>query len=189
MDTNRHRRIRAAAIEAEHKNHDRDVQRVLEAARRHVRASGGVRYTDPVETPRSSLVFKTHDPNEQRSQQVHCEPAVAAASHLAAEGDDRWAGWERWLRSHLDSEREVTEAAIRVAITNAVRDVVDGTLAAFDALDENVLKINRELRGEIHDLKIEVARLTSVLTVMREERANAPLDLPKLPLRTAREVN
>jgi hypothetical protein len=166
MNTNRQRRVRDAAIAAEHKNHGDNVRRVLEQARRNVRggAPGGVRYSEPVETP--ALVYKTHEPSaradDRRSRQMRSEPTITA-SHSAAEGDDRWAGWERWLRAHLDNERVYTEAAI----ADAVRQLVDGTICGIDALDEKVLNVNRDLREEIRDLKHEVARLTSLLAEMR----------------------
>jgi hypothetical protein len=56
-----------------------------------------------------------------------------------------------------------------------------------DAVDDKVVDVSRDLREQIRDLKVEVARLTSLLTELRT--AQAPVDLPRLPLRSAREVN
>jgi hypothetical protein len=136
-----------------------------------------------VETPRPALIFKTHDPsaqpNDRRSRQMYSEPP--AASHSAAAGDDRWAGWERWLRAHLDGERVLTDASIGAI----VRDITDGTLAVADALEDKVLN----LRTEVRELKAEVARLTTIVSDLRLAQASTPVDLPRLPLRSAREVN
>jgi predicted RNase H-like nuclease (RuvC/YqgF family) len=85
----------------------------------------------------------------------------------------------------LDNERGYTEAAI----TDAIRQMVDNTIAGLEALDEKIRKSNRDLREEIRDLKREVACLTSLLAELRKEQASTPLDLPRLPLRTAREIN
>jgi hypothetical protein len=51
-------------------------------------------------------------------------------------------GWEQWLRSHLDSEREITDDAI----TEMTRELVHGTLAGIDARDDKVVGVNRDLR-------------------------------------------
>jgi hypothetical protein len=56
-----------------------------------------------------------------------------------------------------------------------------------DSLDQKILESNRELREQIHELKVEVARLVSVAEELC--KAQAPLDLPRLPLRSAREVD
>jgi hypothetical protein len=186
MNANRHRRLREAAIKDEREHRADHVRRVLEEARRNVRgAPGGVCYTEPVETPQPSLVYKIHEPAPD--EPVHSEPA-AAASHSPGQAG-QWDGWEKWLRSHLDNEREVTEAMIKAAITDAARGLVDGTISGFDALDDKVLEINRALREEIRELKHEVVRLTSVADELRKAQTSEPLDLPRLPLRSAREVN
>lgn len=65
--------------------------------------------------------------------------------------------------------------------------MVDNTIAGLEAIDEKIRKSNGDLREELRDLRHEVARLTSLLTELRS--ANAPVDLPRLPLRSVREVN
>jgi hypothetical protein len=56
----------------------------------------------------------THDaePEQRRSRRTRSKPMPAAAAGHSGE-EDQWAGWEAWLRSHLDNEREHTEARIR----------------------------------------------------------------------------
>jgi hypothetical protein len=104
---------------------------------------------------------------------------AAAAGHSGEE--DQWAGWEAWLRSHLDNEREHTEARI----LDAVRQVVDGTVKGLEGVGDEVAASNRELREQLRDLKLEVARLSSLAAELRTD----PVDLPARSLRSLREVN
>jgi hypothetical protein len=87
----------------------------------------------------------------------------------------------------LDAERSEIIAEVQAALTDSTRGVVDGTLDLADSLDQKILESNRELREQIHELKIEVARLVAVADELR--KGQAPLDLPRLPLRPSREVN
>jgi hypothetical protein len=179
--------VRDAAIETERENRDDRVRCVLEQGWRNVRGSApsGIRYSEPVETPSPSLIYKTHDlssrPEDRHSQQqqMHSEP-TGTASHSEAQAD-QWAGWERWMRAHLDNERVQTEASLGAV----VRDLTDGTLAVADALEDKVL----DLQAEVRELKAEVARLTTIVSDLRLAQASTPVDLPRLPLRSAREMN
>jgi hypothetical protein len=64
--------------------------------------------------------------------------------------------------------------------------MVDNTIAGFEALDEKIRKSNRDLREEIRDLRHEVPG-APLLAELRTAQANASVDLPRLPLRSARE--
>jgi hypothetical protein len=115
---------------------------------------------------------------ERAPRQSYFEPVVTALPEIEV---GPWAGWERWMRAHLDNERVQTEASIGAV----VRDITDGTLAIADALEDKVL----DLQAEVRELKAEVTRLTTIVSELRLAQANEPIDLPKLPLRSMREVN
>jgi hypothetical protein len=71
--------------------------------------------------------------------------AVEDATAKPAQPDADWSGWERWMRGHLDNERE------------ALLDIVaDGMVAMFDqeraAIERKLAELrtdNAELRGMI----------------------------------------
>ena len=63
MDSDRYRRVREAAMERERENRADRVQRILAEARRHIAnkdgaAPSGIKYSQPIETPSPSLIFK-----------------------------------------------------------------------------------------------------------------------------------
>jgi hypothetical protein len=187
MDTSRHRRARAAAIEMERESREVRVRRIMDEAQRNVSRlasaapAGGIRYSDPVETDR--LVFKAHDPEpEQRGlRRRRSEPAPSPPN---AEGIPDWQiPWEQWLRAHLENERERTDATI----FNAVRQVIDATVEAVETLAEGRADSLKSTRDEIASLRLEVAKFASLVEEVRSN--TGPVDLPRVPLRSLREVN
>jgi cell division septum initiation protein DivIVA len=192
------------ATRAEYVSQSRENCRaaILAEARRHVRehkatAAAEIRRT---EQSNAHLVFKTHVPRDdesgsddqpvrrrrRRERALH-RPHLEPPPRPAIDENDPWAGWEKWLRARLDAERSEIIAEVQAALTDSTRGVVDGTLDLADSLDQKILESNRELREQIHELKIEVARLVAVADELR--KGQAPLDLPRLPLRPSREVN
>jgi hypothetical protein len=80
------------------------------------------------------------------------------------------------------NEREHWQAVLAQVIAHQ-RDVLAGSLAEFSKADRQEMQ---RLRSELHDTKVEVAKLTSLLATIREERARergAVVDLPALPTR------
>jgi hypothetical protein len=59
------------------------------------------------------------------------------------------------------------------------------TIAGLQKIGDGVRDSNRELRDQLRDLKLEVARLGSVA----EELRSAPVDIGARSLRVVREVN
>jgi hypothetical protein len=192
MDANRLKRARDAAIAAQHKNREDYVRDSLAECRRTVAriasasggmrsapADGSLRYSEPVETP-PSTIYKAHDPDPEhrRSRRRRSEPAPAAAASPANEdGVPEWqVPWERWMRAHLDNERARTDAAIC--------DVVKATVEALEMLAESRDDSLKKTRDELASLRLEVAKFASLVD---ELRTNAgPVDLPA---RSLREVN
>lgn len=72
------------------------------------------------------------------------EPTPARQPKLDTRQHDDWRGWETWLRSHLDNERQ-HQRALLTEVTAEIFERIDNTAA--------------ELRGEIKSLHAEVERV------------------------------
>jgi hypothetical protein len=141
-----------------------------------------IRYSQPTRAePSAQLVYKTHTPREVRQprpRRTERAPAAAGAA-LPAYAVPEWQiPWEHWLRSHLDNER----AQSREEVENIVQVITEATVAFADAVEKTLAKLRNELAAG----KEEIAKLAAQV---EESRGTDPLDLPKLPLRSAREVN
>jgi hypothetical protein len=77
------------------------------------------------------------------------EPIETAAPAPAVGETDPWAGWQRWLQSHLDIERDLTV------------EVVGETLAAVRR------EIAEAIEKSIAPLAREISELTGAMNVMR----------------------
>jgi hypothetical protein len=88
------------------------------------------------ETDEAGLVYKDYQGN------------ASQAAATAADEQTDWSGWERWLRAHLDNEREALFDIIGDAMNKMAeqeRDAVERQLAELRS--ENV-----ELKGLLGDL-------------------------------------
>jgi hypothetical protein len=83
--------------------------------------------------------------------------------------------------STLDANHPFT-LDLSCPINNADRD---GVIAGLENVGEGVAESNRELREQLRDLRLEVARLGSVAAELQSN----PVDLPVRSLRSLREVN
>jgi hypothetical protein len=97
-------------------------------------ASKPIRRPPVSENGNVGLVYKDYD-----------NSALQAAA-TATDGETDWSGWERWMRGHLDNERE------------AILDIVAEGMTAF--VDQELVAVNRqlaELRSENLELKSMLA--------------------------------
>jgi hypothetical protein len=85
------------------------------------------------ETDDAGLVYKDYQGN------------ASQAAATAADEQTDWSGWERWMRAHLDNERE------------AILDIVAEGMTAF--VDQELVAVNRQLAG----LQAENLELKSML--------------------------
>jgi hypothetical protein len=142
-------------------------------------------YVDPTPSSVSRLAQFSLTKKYRRPRRTRSEPEPAAAASTGSEEADPWAEWERWIRAHLDREREVTDAAI----LDAVKEIVGVTSKFADAVDDALVRTCEK----IHGLEIQVAKMESANTELRAalsaERSGV-VDLPRMPpLRSLREVN
>jgi hypothetical protein len=127
-------------------------------------------------------MLKTHVPREERQprqRRTERAPAAAAATPgRAYYAVPEWQiPWEIWLRGHLDNERE----QVREEVRDIEALIMEATADFANAVELTLAR----LRDQLDSAREEIAKLATLV----QESRGAPLDLPKLPLRSAREVN
>src|SRR5262249_54195694 len=78
-------------------------------------------------------------------------------------GEVDWSGWEKWLRSHLDIERENLIEALGGALSDTSNDLLD--------------QIEPQLR-KISALELKLAELTGAVDVLRGKAPPPPAKFP-----------
>jgi hypothetical protein len=140
-----------------------DEQRRIIAEARRTLAAAPEPYTPP-------LHYKTHEPPPQPEPERDAEPKLDTATPV--DMADYWREWEDWLAARLTVERKVIARFVAEAIAKCVGDERD------------------KLRAEIHEQRIEQAKLSSALSelhnLLASERAKI-VDLP--PLLSRRDFN
>jgi hypothetical protein len=90
------------------------------------------------------------------------------------------------LRGHIERRLSALEAD-HVELSDAVAGIGKGCAEAIDTLVDQRIELSREQREEIRELKIEVAKLSSLVSELREktapfrfarEKEAEPLDVP-----------
>ncbi len=110
--------------------------------------------------PRDPLL-RSRPPSEpvRRERPLDTRPTTSGEEH-------DWSGWESWLAARLATERQL---------------VLDAVGEAIGQLLEGERKATTVLANELHDVKLEAAKLGNEVATLREalavERA-AVLDLP-----------
>jgi hypothetical protein len=122
-----------------------------------------------------------HDPLERWSRPADPEPAKREPEPPPAAVETDWSGWERWadakIRNAVAAEREFMLEVVGKALGQALDDLAESH--------------RRDLDGSVAQLKLELAKLTTVLGEVRiasgSESGRAVLDLPPFP--RSRNVN
>jgi len=82
-----------------------------------------------------------------------------------------WSGWEKWLQSHLDIEREAL-AIERGTLIQALGEVLGES--RFDLRNEIEAKINAQVKA----LELRIAELTGAVDVLRGKEPPPPAKFP-----------
>ena len=117
----------------------------------------GLRPDDPLERWRADAERREQafaPRRREREQQRAAEAVATSAAQLRQEVERRLAALEA---AHAD---------LRAALVVAMRATADG----INGLADQRMDLSREQRNELRELKIEVARLGSMLAEVREQR-------------------
>ncbi len=108
------------------------------------------------------------EPTRRRLDTTPANTAQTDAAH--------WQRWEDWLAARLATERATTLAAVTEIVGNALGETLG------DVVERERARLDRELR----QMRLETAKLDSVVAALNEvvasEKAKV-LDLPQLPRR------
>jgi hypothetical protein len=106
--------------------------------------------------------------NDDGLQWAEPTETAAPAPTPAVVETDPWAGWETWLRSHLDIERDLTVevtgevvARLRVEIAEAIEKKVEPLQRNIDIAPPTLAEIDRRIEERVaakHQLMIDVSR-------------------------------
>jgi hypothetical protein len=125
---------------------------------------------------------RLEDPLERRSRPAEPAPAKRELeTPPAAVAEPDWSGWERWADAKIAAALERERAFMLQVVGEALGSAID------DLADDH----KRDLSGKVAELKLELAKLTTVVAEFRigsAEGGRAVLDLPPLPTRP-RNVN